>query len=406
MPWGIPMPVLPGSELLIVAGFAAAFLVLFALQVGALVGRRRFTSAVQREVRALRAAHAATRKALEAAEAKIARAERELSTRAEAQEKKMVRELQMLERLMRDFAAKAAQEPAAAAQNYERPQTRAPFAPRPQASGLLDIVKRALEDNRVDLYLQPVVSLPQRKVRFYEALSRLRSEDGSVIMPAQYIKVAAPAGLMSVIDNLLLFRCVQVVKRLATKSRDIAIFCNISAATLADAEFFPQFLDFMKGHRNIAGQIVFEFPQSAIIGASAAEEDRLRGLSALGFRLSMDQVTKLDMDFGRAKRLGVHFVKLGAHMLMSGMAEARAKVAAEDFKTLLLRDGLNLIAERIEDEKTVLQMLDYSVDFGQGYLFGEPRAVRELADPQDARPAAPTPNTSKVLAGLPNRLAG
>ena len=50
---------------------------------------------------------------------------------------------------------------------------------------MLETIRRSLEENRVDLYLQPTVSLPQRKVRFYEALSRLRSEDGTVIMPAQ-----------------------------------------------------------------------------------------------------------------------------------------------------------------------------------------------------------------------------
>ena len=51
----------------------------------------------------------------------------------------------------------------------------------------------------------------------------------------------------------------------------------------------------------------------------------------------------------------------------------------EDFKKLLTRHGLNLIAERVEDEKTVVQLLDYAVDYAQGYLFGEPRAVREPA---------------------------
>jgi cyclic-di-GMP phosphodiesterase TipF (flagellum assembly factor) len=59
------------------------------------------------------------------------------------------------------------------------------------------------------------------------------------------------------------------------------------------------------------------------------------------------------------------------------MQTANAAVAAEDFKKLLERHGLNLIAERVEDEKTVVQLLDYNVDFAQGYLFGEPRAVRE-----------------------------
>jgi len=49
------------------------------------------------------------------------------------------------------------------------------------------------------------------------------------------------------------------------------------------------------------------------------------------------------------------------------------------FKKLLSRHGLNLIAERVEERKTVLQLLDFGVDYAQGYLFGEPRAVRDDA---------------------------
>ena len=41
------------------------------------------------------------------------------------------------------------------------------------------------------------------------------------------------------------------------------------------------------------------------------------------------------------------------------------------------RHDLNLIAERVEEEKTVVQLLEYNVDYAQGFLFGEPRAVRE-----------------------------
>jgi cyclic-di-GMP phosphodiesterase TipF (flagellum assembly factor) len=59
------------------------------------------------------------------------------------------------------------------------------------------------------------------------------------------------------------------------------------------------------------------------------------------------------------------------------MTGAGALVTAEDLKKLLERQGLNLIAERVEDEKTVVQLLDFAVDFAQGYLFGEPRVARE-----------------------------
>jgi cyclic-di-GMP phosphodiesterase TipF (flagellum assembly factor) len=286
------------------------------------------------------------------------------------------------------------------------PRLAGPNAAEQPEVAMLEIIRCALEGNRVDLYLQPVVSLPQRKLRFYEALSRLRSEDGSIIMPAQYIRIAAPAGLMSVVDNLLLFRCVQVVRRLTQRHRDVGVFCNISGHTLTDSEFFPQFLDFMHHHRDLAGQIIFEFSQDAVLAATASEEANLRYLANLGFRLSMDQVTKLDLDFAKLKRLGFQFLKVRATTLISGMKDAGAAVAAEDFKNLLLRNGVNLIAERVEDEKTVVQLLEYNVDFGQGYLFGEPRAIRDIAEANDPR-AAPMPPTAKVLPeGLARRLAG
>src|SRR3569833_1414038 len=242
---------------------------------------------------------------------------------------------------------------------------------------LLEIVRSSLEKNRGDLYQQPIVSLPQRKLRYYEALSRLRDEKGQVIMPAQYMQVAGQAGLMSVVDNLLLFRCVQIVRRLPQKSREIGIFCNISGDTLTDREFFPQFLDYMRVIRDLAGQIIFEFSQDAVAAAGVEGEKNLAALATMGFALSMDLVDNLRLDFLRLKAIGFRHQKIRATAMLRGLNGTGSHVAAEDFKKLLTRHGLNLIAERVEDEKTVVQLLDYAVDYAQGYLFGEPRAVRE-----------------------------
>ncbi len=155
------------------------------------------------------------------------------------------------------------------------------------------------------------------------------------------------------------------------------MFCNISGDTLTDTEFFPQFLEYMHHNRDLAGHIVFEFAQEAVTKAGAAGEANLAYLSSLGFALSMDHVASLALDFVKLKKTGFRHLKVRAHTLTYGMSGAGAVVAAEDFKKLLDRNGLNLIAERVEDEKTVVQLLDYGVDYAQGYLFGEPRAVRE-----------------------------
>jgi cyclic-di-GMP phosphodiesterase, flagellum assembly factor TipF len=194
---------------------------------------------------------------------------------------------------------------------------------------------------------------------------------------------------MSVVDNLLLFRCVQIVRRLMTKSRGVGVFCNISGDTLRDAEFFPQFLEYMTHNRDLAGQIVFEFAQDAVLKAGREGEANLKRLNDLGFSLSMDNIKTLALDFGKLKANGFNYLKVRADTLTKGMGAAGAVVAAEDFKNLLTRHGLNLIAERVEDEKTVVQLLDYAVDFAQGYLFGEPRAVRGDSIKGTEKPAAP-----------------
>jgi len=374
-----------GAGLALFTGWPVAILsgvvsFIFIQQIVASFARRRDKRSIAREMAHLRKGHLEFESALHQTRTRLTELGGLMEQQASAQEKKIVAELKVLETLMRDFAGKISRGANSVPHEAPRPQ-RGPAAAYVGTFGdkneLLEIVRSSLEKNRVDLYLQPIVSLPQRKLRYYEALSRLRDEKGQVIMPAQYMQVAGQAGLMSVVDNLLLFRCVQIVRRLTQKSREIGIFCNISGDTLTDREFFPQFLDYMRVNRDLAGQIIFEFSQDAVAAAGVEGEKNLAALATMGFALSMDHVDNLRLDFLRLKAIGFRHLKIRATAMLRGLNGTGSHVAAEDFKKLLTRHGLNLIAERVEDEKTVVQLLDYAVDYAQGYLFGEPRAVRE-----------------------------
>lgn len=241
---------------------------------------------------------------------------------------------------------------------------------------MLALVRRSIQDNRVDIYLQPIVRLPQRRARYYEALTRLRDEDGEPILPADYLRVAGPAGIMPMIDNLLLFRSVQIVRRLAQRNRDVGIFCNISVHTLVDPDFFPQFVEFMQHNAELAGAIVFEFPQAVVDAAGPIEIESLYALREQGFRFSLDHVTSLAFDAGRLADLGFRFVKVAANLLLDDAARTGAQIHPADLSSLLARYGIELVAEKIEDEATVVELLDFDVAYGQGYLFSEPRPVR------------------------------
>ena len=240
------------------------------------------------------------------------------------------------------------------------------------------LIGRAVDEDRIDLYLQPIVTLPQRKVRYYEAMSRLRTEDGDVIPASDFIEFAENVGLMPKIDNLLVFRCVQVTRRLQLKSRDVGLFCNINAATLTDPNYFKQFLDFMDANRALAGSLTFEFTQSAYRGFGPIEHESLAALAERGFRFSMDHVADLRMEPKELADHSFRFLKVPAKVLLN-RAAAQSDIHPADLADLLARSGIDLIAERIESESMVLDLLDYDVRFGQGFLFSPPRPVRAEA---------------------------
>jgi cyclic-di-GMP phosphodiesterase TipF (flagellum assembly factor) len=243
----------------------------------------------------------------------------------------------------------------------------------------LAVIRGAAEDNRIDLYLQPIVTLPQRKVRYYEAMSRLRSDNGDVIPAADFIALAEGGGLMPKIDNLVAFRCVQIVRRLLLKNRDIGLFCNVSMATLTDAASFPRFLEFMDANRAIAHSLVFEFPQKALRNIGPIENESLAALAERGFRFSLDNVTDLRLEPRDLANRSFRFVKIPASLLLQRGGAAPADIHPADLSDLLGRFGIDLIADKIESEGSVVDLLDCDVRFGQGFLFSPPRPVRAEA---------------------------
>ena len=259
-------------------------------------------------------------------------------------------------------------------------------ASRSQAQPLA-AVRNAVEENRIDIYLQPMVTLPQRKVRYYEAVTRLRDDKDQILVAEDFIGIAEGAGLIGRIDNMVMLRCVQVLRRLMVRNKDVGIFCNVSATTLGDPAIFAQCLDFLEANRVLAPSFVLEFKQSTFRNLGPTENDHLAALAQRGYRFSMDHVKDLRIEPRELADRGVRFIKVPAALLLDPKQMSASDIHPSDMSDLLGRFGIDLIAERIEGERSVVDLLDYDVRFGQGFLFAPPRPLR----PEGAVAAAATP---------------
>jgi len=234
---------------------------------------------------------------------------------------------------------------------------------------VLNIMHHALEGNRVDLYLQPIVALPSRRIIHYESYSRVRDNEDNVIFPSQYLKLAEDSGLVGTLDNLLLFRCIQVIRRLGPRRPDLRFFCNISSVSLNDKEFFPQFIDFMMENHELSDRLVFEFSQKDVMRQPPSVGRSLATLGRRGFRFSIDHIIDLNMDLADLSSRYFRYVKIGAEMIL----DQEADIHPDDLKEAFSRYDLDMIVEKIENDQTIIDILDYGMDYGQGYLFGAPR---------------------------------
>ena len=296
-------------------------------------------------------------------------------------------------------------------------------APSRSHAQVLGALRAAIDENRLDIHLQPMVTLPQRKVRFYEAMTRLRDDKDQIIAAEDFIAVAEASGLIGRIDHMVMLRCVQVLRRLMVRNKEVGLFCNVAAATLANSSSFSQCLDFLEANRALAPSLVLEFKQATFRNLGTSESEHLAALSQRGYRFSIDHVSDLRIDPRELADRGVRFIKVPASLLLDPKQAGASDIHPSDLSDLLGRFGIDLIAERIEGERAVVDLLDYDVRFGQGFLFAPPRPLRPEAAangvPSPAAPdtngKAPAPSAEEQLdpppratgtAALARRLAG
>jgi cyclic-di-GMP phosphodiesterase TipF (flagellum assembly factor) len=389
------------------SGLLGALGLAFALH--GMISRSFDRAQLSTEIAAVRDANLILVRQLEQMQGAIGKLGYNVNEDAARRSEELTSEVRMLEALVQRMS-ESLDERLANASPYAVASPQAPPRRDPrQTAVLLQEVREALAENRVDLYLQPVVSLPQRRTVFYESYTRLRDESGRVMMPAEYLPCAEPEGLVSAIDNLLLFRCVNIVRRLSKQDRKVGIFCNISLASLADEVFFPQFLEFLSENRDTSGGLIFELGQAAYEARGSVEARNMAKLADLGFRFSLDKITDLSLDFADLSRSDVKFVKISANVMLEQLLEMDGRLTlkgqqdleAVDFTALAQRYGVDVIAEKIEGERQVVDILELNIGFGQGHLFGEPRAIKEqvLAESDPPREFIGGPMRRKAAAG-------
>jgi cyclic-di-GMP phosphodiesterase, flagellum assembly factor TipF len=256
-----------------------------------------------------------------------------------------------------------------------------------RAAAILD----ALEKDRIELHLQPIVSLPQRKPVFYEVLARVRLLDDTILMPAEFLPILERTARIADFDRKVLTRAAAVARHLAGRGSETRVSCNVSPASL-EGGILRAAGRIAEAYPDVADRLILELSQRCWRSLDADTAGTIALLRGKGLAFALDRATDLRLDPLALAERGVTYLKLPADLLLQPETGRGLDVAIGDLATVLTRAGIRLIAERVEREEDVPNLLDLDVPLAQGFVFAPPRAIRaEVLAPAAAPQAAPQP---------------
>jgi len=245
----------------------------------------------------------------------------------------------------------------------------------------------ALAAGRVDVLLDPILGINDRKACHFEVAVRLRDEADAEITFDELGDGLAGRGVLPLIDRARLSGTSQLAVRLEAKGRTGALFSQFAGESLLADQFLDEFADAFRARERFAGQLVMTFAQADIRAFGDREWATLADMADLGFRFAMAGVSDLDMDFEDLQAKGFKFIKLDAEVFLEGLPAGEVRVPASDICRHVAGAGMAVIVGKIADENVAARVFGFGVLLGQGALFGGPRRVKsEAVQPVKGRP--------------------
>lgn len=247
-------------------------------------------------------------------------------------------------------------------------------------SRILQMLFDAIDEDRFLLHFQPVLNLADGSVRHYEALVRIASPAGGLIMPGEFIPTAERHGLIALIDYIVLHRAFSHLAG-TRDGDDFSLAVNISAAHFGDRELLD-WLETVFAENVVAPrQLTFEITETAALHNIAMARDFMEPLHELGCRFALDDFGVGFSSFEYLRLLPVDFVKIDGSFIRNLPNSAEDRAIARAITEVAHATGRQVIAEFVESAQHLELLTDMGVDFAQGYHIGRP-----APEPPHARP--------------------
>ena len=240
-------------------------------------------------------------------------------------------------------------------------------------------ITNAVEDDRLELFFQPIISIGQvegEHCGHYELLLRMRDENGNLVGPDQFIPAAERYNLMPTLDRWVIHEALtELADRSEGESAKYTLAINLSGTSLSEDRFLEFVVDELERQKLPPGAICFEITETAAISNLARVVHFMQTLKGLGCKFSLDDFGSGLSSFTYLKNLPVDYLKIDGHFISNVAEDSVDESMVRAIHEVGNAMGIETIAERVESRKVLDKLGSLGVEFAQGYYIARPASV-------------------------------
>ena len=228
-------------------------------------------------------------------------------------------------------------------------------------------LKKAINDNKIDIYFQPIIDLSNNQIYSYEVLVRMIDKSGEVKAPFYFLDIAKKYKIYHQVTKIVLTKAFEKFKDTDTK-----FSINLSFEDIYNEETQSLILELVKNHKH-KESIFFEILETENINDFNKVNYFIQDFKEFGCKIYLDDFGSGYSNFVRMYKLNIDVVKLDGSIVKDIASDENLKNIAKTIIAFTKSSGLKVVAEYVHNENVLEVVKELGVDYAQGYYLAEPK---------------------------------
>jgi len=246
-----------------------------------------------------------------------------------------------------------------------------------EAVGLMETeteLRKAIEQNRVVAFYQPIIELETGRVAGFEALARIEHPERGIVPPSEFIGIAEDTGLIvPLCEQILTQACGQAARwQRDTGCDDLTVSVNLSARNLADDGLMDMLGHVLADSGLKPETLRLELTESLIMANPESMAQMLAELKKLNVRLALDDFGTGYSSLSHLRRFPLDTLKIDRSFVMRMVSESRDQELVRIIVTLAHTLGMDVVAEGVETAAHADSLRGLNCEYAQGFLYAAP----------------------------------